>query len=200
MNIVRLSMLHRTCIYHIVCTSLTNKPFNFIKFFFICIYVYEYIWFLMCCTVHICLFPWNISCLCVWHEDKSLLWLVNKQKLNDETKVNNISKRQNTSQNHISNTLKYNFHFMHIHIPILIPRNEGRFYWNLFSISGKDQCRTPDSPESVQVMDPKSPISPQHHNSLAPPRSNRNGSSSPIVNGNCFLHRKRVTIPINGIN
>lgn len=46
---------------------------------------------------------------------------------------------------------------------------------------GKDQCRTPDSPESVQVMDPKSPISPQHHNSLAPPRSNRNGSSSPII-------------------
>ncbi|XP_037041535.1 protein CBFA2T2 isoform X1 [Bradysia coprophila] len=54
---------------------------------------------------------------------------------------------------------------------------------NARRVKGKDRCRTPDSPESVQVMDPKSPISPQHHSSLAPPRSNRNGSSSPIVNG-----------------
>lgn len=67
-------------------------------------------------------------------------------------------------------------------------------------LSGKDQCRTPDSPESVQIMDPKSPISPQHHNSLAPPRSNRNGSTSPIVNGrfslkkNCWNPRRLLQL------
>lgn len=49
------------------------------------------------------------------------------------------------------------------------------------------QCRTPDSPESARAVAPKSPISPKaHHNSLAPPRSVRNGSSSPNVNGTCI--------------
>lgn len=127
------------------------------------------------------------SCLCVWHEDKSLLWLVNKQKLYAETKVNNISKRQNTI---------FKPHIKYINIKRLCHEcvdsriNKRQIYWKIvfcliFSV-GKDQSRSPDSPESVQVMDPKSPISPQQHNSLAPPRSNRNGSSSPIVNGNNF--------------
>lgn len=59
--------------------------------------------------------------------------------------------------------------------------------------TGKDQCRTPDSPESVRAVAPLSPISPHNHHSnnnnsssLAPPRSNRNGSSSPLINGRSF--------------
>lgn len=54
-----------------------------------------------------------------------------------------------------------------------------------FIIVGKDmQCRTPDSPESARAVAPKSPISPRtHHSSLGPPRSVRNGSSSPVING-----------------
>ncbi|KAL5286682.1 CBFA2T2 family protein [Megaselia abdita] len=51
----------------------------------------------------------------------------------------------------------------------------------------KDNCRTPDSPESARAVAPRSPVSPQqihHSNSLAPPpRPNRNASSSPVVNG-----------------
>lgn len=63
-------------------------------------------------------------------------------------------------------------------------------------VKGKEQCRTPDSPEGARVVAPRSPISPQvsqHHSSLVPqPRpgggtgsssqqivSSRNGSSSP---------------------
>ncbi|XP_037918173.1 protein CBFA2T2 isoform X2 [Hermetia illucens] len=50
--------------------------------------------------------------------------------------------------------------------------------------NGKDNCRTPDSPESARAVAPRSPMSPQiHHSSLAPPRPNRNASSSPVVNG-----------------
>uniref|UniRef100_A0A182MEE2 TAFH domain-containing protein n=1 Tax=Anopheles culicifacies TaxID=139723 RepID=A0A182MEE2_9DIPT len=59
--------------------------------------------------------------------------------------------------------------------------------------AGKEQCRTPDSPEGARVVAPRSPISPQisqHHSTLVPPRSassqvNRHGSSSPTgtVNG-----------------
>lgn len=50
------------------------------------------------------------------------------------------------------------------------------------------QCRTPDSPESARAVAPKSPISPKaHHTSLVPPRSVRNGSSSPNVNGTFML-------------
>uniref|UniRef100_A0A182UAU9 Uncharacterized protein n=1 Tax=Anopheles melas TaxID=34690 RepID=A0A182UAU9_9DIPT len=60
-------------------------------------------------------------------------------------------------------------------------------------VMGKEQCRTPDSPEGARVVAPRSPISPQisqHHSTLVPPRSassqvNRHGSSSPTgtVNG-----------------
>ncbi|XP_055621055.1 protein CBFA2T2 isoform X2 [Toxorhynchites rutilus septentrionalis] len=61
-------------------------------------------------------------------------------------------------------------------------------------VKGKEQCRTPDSPEGARVVAPRSPISPQvpqHHSSLVvQPRSggagngpsqiaSRNGSSSP---------------------
>lgn len=65
-----------------------------------------------------------------------------------------------------------------------------RVLTNLHLIAGgngrKDNCRTPDSPESARAVAPRSPISPQIHltNSLAPPpRPNRNASSSPVVNG-----------------
>ncbi|XP_058466936.1 protein CBFA2T2 isoform X1 [Malaya genurostris] len=73
-------------------------------------------------------------------------------------------------------------------------------------VKGKEQCRTPDSPEGARVVAPRSPISPQvsqHHSTLVPqpPRSggagstqvsSRNGSSSPpgeipptrVLNGN----------------
>ncbi|XP_004520966.1 protein CBFA2T3 isoform X1 [Ceratitis capitata] len=52
--------------------------------------------------------------------------------------------------------------------------------------NGARSCRTPDSPESVRAIAPRSPMSPQlHHSSLAPPppRPNRNASASPVVNG-----------------
>ena len=57
--------------------------------------------------------------------------------------------------------------------------------FHVYNFKGKDQCRTPDSPESARAVAPRSPISPQiHHTSLAPLRSSRNGSSSPVINGN----------------
>lgn len=56
------------------------------------------------------------------------------------------------------------------------------------SFTGKEHSKTPDSPEGARAVAPHSPISPasqhSHHSSLAPPRTHRNGSVSPIVNGN----------------
>lgn len=59
----------------------------------------------------------------------------------------------------------------------------SNFFVSYFA--GKDiQIRSPDSPESARAIAPKSPISPKNHsNSLAPPRSNCNDSSSPILKG-----------------
>ncbi|XP_055594730.1 protein CBFA2T2 [Uranotaenia lowii] len=45
-------------------------------------------------------------------------------------------------------------------------------------VKGKEQCRTPDSPEGARVVAPRSPISPQvshHHSTLVPPPA-RSGS------------------------
>lgn len=57
---------------------------------------------------------------------------------------------------------------------------------------GKEHCKTPDSPEGARAVAPRSPISPKiHHSSLVPPRTNRNGSISPIING----HSDDITPP-----